>query len=155
MAFNYRIAKEQEREIVYFNGKINEDAEVTLAELDDKVGTSCTFNLRDIAGINSLGVRVWINFIRSFEEGRTIQLEECTPEIVNQMNMIPNFRGHCDIQSVYASYACENCGAEKLQLFKVGENMPTSLGTKTLPRVPCPKCGAPMEDEFFGWLTLQ
>ncbi len=160
MTLHYRIIKEGNRDTIYFNGRINEDAEVTLAELKDKVGSECAFNLRDVAGINSLGVRAWIQFMRSFETGRKIVLEECTPEIVNQINMIPNFKGTCDIQSVYASYACENCGTEKLHLFVAGDNMPKNPETETLARVPCPKCGTPMEmeeleSEFFGWLALQ
>lgn len=160
MALNYRIVKNDQWETIFFSGQINEDAEVPLAELNEKVGDHCVFNLKDIEAINSLGVRAWINFLRNFEQKRHLVFEECPPEVVNQINMIPNFKGKAKIRSLYAGYICENCGATKMELFKEGENLPRKPGEEPLPEIKCANCGTTMEleeleDEYFGWITSQ
>ena len=156
MDLNLRIENRDDRELVYFNGQINEDAEVVLGNLKAKLGSQCIFNFKDIKSINSCGVRAWINFMRDIEAGRRIAFEECPPEVVSQINMIPNFKGKAEIRSVYASYSCENCDHQKWQLFEKGKNLPQKLVSE-LPQVRCPKCQEVMEmeeleDEFFGWL---
>lgn len=158
MALNYRIDAQNNWENVFLTGKINEDAEVTLAELKDKVKADCIFNLKDVDSINSCGVRAWINFIREIEGKRAVVYEECPPEVVSQINMIPNFKGKSQIKSVYASYACEKCNTHKLELFTTGVNMPKSADDK-VPEVHCPTCASVMEmeeleDEFFAWLFV-
>ncbi|MBI2603487.1 MAG: hypothetical protein HYW48_10575 [Deltaproteobacteria bacterium] len=160
MALNYRIVKNDQWETIFFSGKINEDAEVSLAELNEKVGDRCIFNLKEIEAINSLGVRAWINFLRNFEQNRQIIFEECPPGIVNQFNMIPSFKGKATIRSLYAGYICENCGLTKMELFKEGENLPRNVGATPLPEVKCSNCGKTMEleeleDEYFGWISTR
>ncbi|MBP6217049.1 MAG: hypothetical protein KA436_00515 [Oligoflexales bacterium] len=158
MALNYRIENNPQGDTVHFTGKINEDAELTFADLaKNKVANHCTFNLKEIEMINSCGVRAWINFLRLIEKGREIVLAECTPEIVSQINMIPHFKGTAKVQSLYASYICEDCDTHKLEMFTQGVNMPLSPDQK-LPEVICPNCKKPMEmeeleDEFFAWVS--
>lgn len=156
MSLNYRIEVKDGWEVVHLTGRINEDAEVSLAELKAKLAKQCIINLKEIEAINSLGVRAWINFMRDLEKGREIVFEECTPEVVSQINMIPNFKGKSHIRSVYASYLCENCGEQKLELLTEGKNLP-KVADEGLPPVNCPKCKEVMEmeeleDEFFAWL---
>jgi len=160
MALTIRIEKkETEWETLYFNGLIDEDAEVPLADLKMKIPSKAIFNLKMIQGINSCGVRAWINFMRDCaKNAQAIIYDECPPEIVNQMNMIPNFKGNAQIRSVYASYTCETCDKLHLVLFKEGEKLPKTLGeAKALPKAACPTCHdlmemEEMEEEFFGWL---
>ena len=143
MALVYRIVKNDESETVFFNGVINEDAELPLGELLEKMGTNCILNLKEIHGINSLGVRAWIHFMRHLEVNRSVVLEECTPEIINQINMIPNFKGNSIINSLYARYICDNCEHQQLQFYKAQE----LTGVKALKDVLCEKCGTKMEME--------
>ncbi|MFK7824936.1 MAG: hypothetical protein AB8G05_12310 [Oligoflexales bacterium] len=156
MDLTYRIEIDQDHDIISFNGHINEDAEIALAGLKDQINRNCVFNLKEIKSINSCGVRAWINFIREADKNRTIIFEECPPEVVSQINMIPNFKGNSKIKSVYSSYICESCDFQKLELFQEGNNLPKSTDEK-LPIVHCPKCNDVMEmeeleEEFFGWL---
>ena len=138
-------------------GEINEDAEMTLGELKQQLpNQACTFNFKNVSSINSCGVRAWINFLRDAEGGRKISFEECTPEVVSQINMIPNFKGSASIKSVYAGYFCDACENHSLQLFQEGSNLPTDMNID-LPDVVCKNCGEIMEmeeleEEFFGWL---
>ena len=156
MSLNYQIKKEDDWELVTLSGHINEDAETSLAEMLDKLAEKCVLNLKNVESVNSLGVRAWINFIREVEKNRSIVFEECTPEIIGQINMIPNFKGQAHIRSLYGSYVCESCGHEKLVLFKEGDNMPDSPEAD-IDDVTCDKCSETMEmeeleEEFFSWL---
>ncbi|MCB9228445.1 MAG: hypothetical protein H6618_02450 [Deltaproteobacteria bacterium] len=156
MDLTFQTKKQDDGEYVYFNGEINEDAEVSLAELPKHLESTCVFNMKHVTSINSCGVRAWINFLREAEKSRNITFEECPPEIVSQINMIPNFRGKSHIRSVFASYVCENCDSQHLQLFTEGENLPTSPDEE-VPEITCQKCGETMEmeeleNEFFSWL---
>ena len=101
-------------------------------------------------------LRAWINFIRDISPGRTIAFEECTPDVVGQINMIPNFRGQANVRSVYAAYVCDGCGHSKWELFEAGKNLPSSSEAEIAEQT-CNKCGEAMEmeeleEEFFSWL---
>ena len=156
MSINIQVVKKGDWEHVGFIGPINEDAEIQFASLVKQLSPNLIFNFKQVEYVNSCGVRAWINFLRDVEKGRKIIFEECTPEIVSQINMIPNFRGNAKIKSVYASYTCENCDHQQWTLFEEGRNLPQSL-SGSLPEVACEKCSKPMEmeeleDEFFAWL---
>ena len=156
MDLTFEIKQLEDGQYIYFNGEINEDAEVSLVNLPEQLTDKCFFNLKNITAINSCGVRAWINFLRVAEQSREITFEECPPEIVSQINMIPNFRGRSHIRSVFASYICESCDSQILHLFKEGENLPEAPGEE-LPTITCSTCGEVMEmeeleDEFFGWI---
>lgn len=155
LVFQFEAAGEWQR--CYFAGVINEDSEATLASLVAQLPPKVVFNFRRVESINSCGVRAWISFIRQAGAGRTVAFEECTPEIVSQINMIPNFRGSSRVLSVYGSYSCGQCGHHRNELFQEGRNLPRELGVQ-LPPVKCEKCGGAMEmdeleDEFFAWIA--
>lgn len=155
LVYQFEAAGEWQR--CYFAGVINEDSETTLAALAAQVPQKVVFNFRRVESINSCGVRAWISFIRQIGAGREVAFEECTPEIVSQINMIPNFRADSRILSVYASYTCGQCNNHRNELFQEGRNLPTEVGASLEP-VKCDKCGAAMEmdeieEEFFAWLA--
>ena len=158
MEITFTIENKGDFDQVNFAGDINEDAEIHLTKLLDTLKDKVVFNLRAISSVNSCGVRAWINFIREAEQNRTLTFEECTPEIVSQINMIPNFRGTAQVKSVYASYACDSCDNEQLKLFEKGRNLPSSSEDE-IEELKCPKCGELMEmdeleEEFFSWLDV-
>ncbi len=156
MGITLHIEKKGQWEQLMYAGPINEDTEVHLKPMITSLGPNVIFNFRKVEYVNSCGVRAWINFLREVEKNRKIIFEECTPEIVSQINMIPNFKGTAHIKSVYASYACDSCDAQKWVLFEEGRNLPqSSADGVTAPK--CDKCGAEMEmeeleDEFFAWI---
>jgi len=142
-------------DVVNIFGSISEEAEVHFAQLGPKLSHKVIFNFRMVEYINSCGVRAWINFFREIEETRKIVFEECTPEIVSHIHMIPNFRGNAHIKSVHASYSCNKCNNNIWVLFEENTNLPAHSGD-VLPRVECERCHYEMEmedleDEFFNW----
>lgn len=158
MEITFNIEQQGDWEKVGIVGPVNEDAEVHFAKLASNLSAKCIFNFQKVTYVNSCGVRAWINFLREIEQTREIVFEECTPEVVAQINMIPNFRGSAHIRSVYGSYVCPECDHEKNVLFEEGKNMPATP-EDSVEEVKCDQCGAEameleeLEDEFFQWLS--
>lgn len=97
-------------------------------------------SMREVRRVNSFGVRAWIEALRRLPPGATLELEECPPSVVDQINMVAGFVGRATVTSFYAPMLCERCGHERDQLFTVAEYR--SAGR--LPAVGCPQCGATM-----------
>ena len=95
--------------------------------------------------------------MRGFEKNRELVFEECTSEIVMQINMIPSFKGSAKVKSVYGSYSCEYCGHSQVHLFEEGKNFPANPND-TVEEVNCSNCQKTMEmeeleEEFFAFLA--
>lgn len=143
---------------VALSGIINEDAEVSLQTLASKLGgaTTVTFNFASVKSINSLGVRAWVQFLRTAEEGRNIIFEECVPDVIMQINMIPSFKDKATIKSFYTHYVredCTQCQQPQKVLIETASLAPKSIPE---PRT-CATCNQEMEteeleDEYFAFL---
>ena len=134
MGITLHIEKKGQWEQLMYAGPINEDTEVHLKPMITSLGPNVIFNFRKVEYVNSCGVRAWINFLREVQKNRKIIFEECTPEIVSQINMIPNFKGTAHIKSVYASYACDSCDAQKWVLFEEGRDGESRLRNSLHPQ---------------------
>lgn len=158
MGISIQIVQKNGWDNVNYAGPIDADAEVHLTQLLPKLGKQIVFNFKNVTAVNSCGVRSWINFMRELQKDqRSIVFDECTGEIVMQINMIPSFKGNANIRSVYGSFACEGCGHEEDILFEAGKNLPKSPDAG-LAAVKCKACGAEMEleemeEEFFAFLA--
>lgn len=151
----YSIVPQDDGKIVSLVGVINEDSELSFKNLflELKDGKKIIFNFSQVKSINSLGVRAWVSFLRSLEEGRVISFSECTTDIIMQINMIPSFLGKATVASFYVNYVCEVCNKEEKKLFETA-----SIPPKTIP--PAPKCESEdcgmqteeLEDEYFVFL---
>lgn len=144
-------------DLMELSGNLNEDAGKILPVLSAGLGSSVTINFKLVTSINSFGVHAWIGFIRKISVGRSLIFEECTPEIVSQINMVPIFRANASINSVYAAFACPHCGHVQHHLFVKGKNMPEWLD-RAIEVVNCARCGAPSEmdspqRDFFAFLS--
>lgn len=140
---------------VRLSGTINEDAELTLQSIRNDLGSfrQVLFNFARVKTINSLGVRAWVMFVRSIEGGRAIWFDECTPDVIMQINMIPSFQGTARVRSFYTNYVCPKCNSNNTFLIDASK-----LSAKALPASPaCPSCRTAMEteeleDEYFAFL---
>ena len=138
-------------------GAINEDADAKLHLLAAELRPfgSIEFIFDKVTGINSLGVRAWVTFLRSIRNNnRKIIFSRCPPDIISQINMIPSFAEGADIDSFYVNYICPSCDGTLLHLV-----MRQSLAPKTLPQSGrCPHCAQAvmeteeLEDEYFAFL---
>jgi len=110
--FRFEQVIKGDSKIVMLRGSIDEDTDFGPI---GKLGDSLTFNFKGIDSINSLGVRAWVNFVKSMSD-KEIFFEECPTIIVRQMNMIPSFLSGAKVLSVYVPYVCDSCDTENLVL---------------------------------------
>ena len=101
------------------------------------------FDLSGIERINSLGVRNWVQFVRSGEAaGLAMTFERCSPVLVQQISMISNFMGtRSRVRSLVVPYLCPSCHAEATQLVELSPEAPLQVP----PSMPCPKCATAMQ----------
>ncbi len=144
--FSFKIEKEQDSDKLNLKGELDEDYVLDPNEIGNQVSNKCIINFKEVESINSCGVRTWINFLREFETNRDIIFQECSPEIVDQIDMIPSFKGSAVVESAYANMACSNCSFEKKFLFTKEQ---IEQDSEALSKVTCEKCGSDMEIETF------
>jgi len=111
--------------------------------------------MREVARINSCGVRDWVNWMSAVEGvGKKVVLYECSPSVVSQINLVANFAGKALVESFLAPYFCSSCDAERFRLIQ------TRRLTGERPRAPralCDECDSLMtldevEDSYFSFV---
>ncbi len=154
MQLNFTMSLEKKGiwDVIRFGGAITEDAGVQFIQLYGQTGAKVLFNFRDVTNINSNGLRAWMVFLRDFQNDRELALEECTPVIVNQMNMLPSFTQKAKVLSVYVPFHCESCQTMTMTLM-TERDFPSDGAAPKAPR--CKACMNPTvydEDEYFMFL---
>jgi anti-anti-sigma regulatory factor/DNA-directed RNA polymerase subunit RPC12/RpoP len=157
MPLTIKFGQHEGWELLGLAGSIDEDAEIQFDQVKSKLSEKIIFDFRSVTLINSCGVRSWINFLREIQGNRQIRFQHCTPDVISQINMIPNFLGKARVDSLYADYSCNSCGHQTKFFFEKGKNLPDSSSNLALPEVKCEQCGEPMEmdemeEEFFSFL---
>ena len=87
-------------------GRIDENADLGLLAESLAAGP-LTFDLGGLVRINSIGVREWMDFVKSLRD-REVRLVRCASVFVEQLNAIANFAGGAIIETVLAAYECEH-----------------------------------------------
>ncbi len=142
-----------------FSGTIDEGFE------GKKLGATagCDTLVLDLGGvkkISSFGIREWVDFVTTANKlCRSMILVECTPKVVDQLNMVANFTGGGRVFSFYAPFKCDYCDSEHRVLLQVDKDFET-IKTMKLAERPCPSCKEAMyfdEDgaTFFSYLISQ
>ncbi|MBK7843348.1 MAG: hypothetical protein IPJ71_06570 [Bdellovibrionales bacterium] len=123
-----------------------------------------TIDFKKVNYINSIGVKNWINWISRVPKKLKLNLINCIPAVINQLNSVTGFiPANGVVESFFIPYACDKCGHEELSLAKRG----TSYEYPALSRPPkhlvpenivCPKCGEKMEMDmlpmrYFSFLS--
>jgi anti-anti-sigma regulatory factor len=123
-------------------------------------GDTLVLDLGGVKKISSFGIREWIDFVSTASKlVRSMILIECTPKVVDQLNMVANFAGGGRIFSFYAPFRCDYCDSEHRELLQVDRDHETIKSMKLAER-PCPACKEAMyfdEDgaTFFSYLIGQ
>lgn len=130
---------------VIFSGSIEEQTDFQ-AQVGEIRG-SLTVNCSGITRINSVGVKAWIVYFQGMHSsGTKVTFTECSPAIVNQLNMISNFTGGGDVHSILLPYACSLCGKEFMSPIEIKTLLKTD---KQITVLKCEKtgCQATFDDE--------
>src|SRR5262245_58478925 len=104
---------------IKFVGTIDESFE------GKKLGMTATadtlvLDLGGVKKISSFGIREWVDFATTAARvARSLVLIECTPKVVDQLNMVANFAGGGRVFSFYAPFRCDYCNAEHRVLLQI------------------------------------
>ena len=117
-------------------------------------------NLGGIGKISSFGIREWVDFMaQAGRRASAIYLIECSPKVIDQLNMVANFAGAARVVSFFAPYRCDYCDDERRRLLQV-ELDRAMIHAARMPDRICESCGnAEYFDEdpltFFSHLQQQ
>ena len=73
------------------------------------------FDFQQVREFSEMGQRSWSEFVSKFHEDRVIQLEACSPCVVEQVKLRPELLAHCNLVSVVVPLFCAVCN-EKTSL---------------------------------------
>ena len=136
-----------------FDGNLDESV-----DLDTLIGAprpEMRLNCKEIKRVNSTGVKAWVRYFKeAAQRGSKVTLTECSPAMVEQINLIMNFTSGAKIESIYVPFACEKCHTEHSGLFKT-EDLRTS-GLEIAP-IQCSKCDGQavfddLPEEYFAFI---
>lgn len=142
--------------VVQLSGTVEES--VNLDQIIGYVDESVIVNVRDIARINSVGVKVWMRYFQSLNaRGVKVVFRECSQAIVEQLNMISNFHCGAKIESILLPYYCKSCQKELVGIVQVQHLLDHHL---EVPEVKCssPDCKVQFDDdpdEYFSFLDTE
>lgn len=154
-------AKSQKLQIAFQNGifflagSLNEFSDFTpMLKADEPL----KINLRHINRCNSIGIKLFLDFLTKWGE-RPFEYHEAPSIFVDQINYIPALLGptaaNGSIASLFVPYLCDSCGLEDEVLVGIAGN--TAVGPDyTPPPRTCPKCGKTMQlanPAFFSFLS--
>jgi hypothetical protein len=117
-------------------------------------------DLGGVKKISSFGIREWVDFVTTAaRHARSLILIECTPKVIDQLNMVANFAGGGRVFSFYAPFRCDYCNAEHRVLLQVDRDYDAIKSGKLAER-PCLSCKESMyfdEDAatFFSYVLGQ
>ncbi len=117
-------------------------------------------DLGRVSKISSFGIREWSDFIGSITRvTEHIYLIECTPKVMDQINMVAGFIGKARVVSFYGPYRCDFCDMDRSILFQVDRDS-ASIRSFEPPEQLCETCARPQffdEDpsSFFATVAQQ
>lgn len=136
----YTMLQKNQTTVVNFAGPADENAAKVLSELLARLPqTPICLNMGGIEYFNSLGVRAWLNFVKLMGDGRPFSYSQCTPDFINQINMIPALTKGAEILSFSSEFACPRCGHQQTIEFNGKNDKSTLLGEFS--QQTCDKCG--------------
>ncbi len=155
MSERLSIKLQRQDDLVYLRlaGVVDEDNALEDSTREVPQGALLALDTREVARINSCGVRDWVNWLAGLEaQGCRIVLVDASVHVVDQINMVHNFIGGGRIKSFFAPYYCEDCDRELLERLEVAE-----IADPASVRPRCPACGQPTEldhlpEQYFAFL---
>jgi anti-anti-sigma regulatory factor len=151
-----KVAKEVNGNVLTLrlSGSIEET--VNLDEMVGPTPTEVRVDCKEVTRINSVGVKGWIKYFQGLQ-AKNVKLTffQCSTAIVEQINLISNFICGGTVESIYVPFACTNCKAELIALFRTADLNPNSI---QLPELKCTKCSNKavfddIEEEYFAFLS--
>jgi ABC-type transporter Mla MlaB component len=129
-------------------GKLDDTAQLAAVAARLPAGDTAIETSR-VTFVNSVGMREWVQLIRTLRGRGTVTLEAVSDRLMVQMNLLAEFRaaalrGEVRIASFHAGYLCPACGHEATPRIDAIAHA-AELRALRAPRVACAECGAAME----------
>lgn len=119
---SFSINKKSEGSSVVFEIHGNVDEDANFAAPDFGGATAIVLDLEKVTAINSVGIREWIKWVKSFPGTAKLSVRRCPKIIVDQINMVAGFLPQGTVvQSFYVPYYADSSGNEKMVLFENGK----------------------------------
>ena len=98
-------------------------------------------HMAEVVRVSSFGIREWADFLKAVERGAdSILMVECSPRVVDQINMVANFAGKGRVYSFQAPYRCDFCDRDWSERFLIDRDGASIRSFK--PReASCDTCG--------------
>ncbi len=133
----FKVSTLGETALVHLSGDIDSDVDEITSAIDAAIGVKpLLFDCRDLRRINSIGVKGWINAVNRWGKTRSVVFRNCPHSFIDMAVMVPAFLGNAAIQSFHATFKCDNCSREAVQLIEIQSKQ--ASGTQP---VVCEKCG--------------
>ena len=106
--------------------------------------------------INSVGVREWVLWMNALRAaGLQVVLIDCSPAVMDQVNLVQNFAEGAVVASFLAPYYCDRCDLEQVHRLETAR-LPAQRPARA-PRFTCGKPGCALsfddvEQDFFSFL---
>lgn len=124
----------------------------------DTASKAVLFDLGELQGINSVGVRAWLLFIERIQAMKPAFFYRINELIIEQASVVPNLLGKrgtkvlmCDLP-----YTCDSCRIRVTKVVRT-KQIAKDGAQYVLPQFPCERCGKvmefdAMEKEYFNFL---
>lgn len=123
-----------------FSGVLDEDFDRQAMPTSNRPAT--VLHLGHVERISSFGIREWVDYIEQLgKRTRKIVLVECSPKVMDQINMVANFAGTGVVYSFKAPFHCDYCEHDEDMLVRVDEEW-EAIQRRKLQRM-CSECGQP------------
>ena len=115
-----KVKREQQGEtlILKLSGEVVET--IDLAATVGSTLPDTVLNCKKISRLNSHGVKDWISFFAAeTAKGTRLRFVECSPPVVEQINLIMNFVCGGVIESLYVPFCCQTCKKNSVCLYRI------------------------------------
>jgi anti-anti-sigma regulatory factor len=135
--------------ILEISGMIDENS--TFADVSVPESMPLVLDLSGIERLNSMGLMVWLEWMKTLGRKRMIKLRKCPPPVVDQISILRGFVPLGGVvESVQVPYVCGSCQNEELVLAVRGHDYVEETADRkeglTVPVTKaCPKCQEEME----------
>jgi hypothetical protein len=125
--------------VLHLSGEIDEavDFDHEIGETDSDTLVHC----KEISRLSSHGTKAWVHFFsKRTTQGTRFRFAECSPVIVEQLNLMVNFLAGGAVESIYVPFICTDrkCKKTMVALFPIEELRRVNYSIES---VVCKKCG--------------
>jgi anti-anti-sigma regulatory factor len=143
----FTVTKEKQGSTILVKLVGSMEEQVNLETQIGPVDADLIVNCRGVTRINSVGVKMWMRYFQNLrEQGRRFKFMECSPAIVEQLNLISNFSCGGEVESILLPFSCVKCKSDFVANMATKELKKAQL---LIPAVKCekPECAATFDDD--------